>query len=442
MVRKLTTTPRTRAWKALLATVVISGGLLWHILACLESPMAFSPDGKQLAFVTIYPSDIDNDLAIAGVHCYRLMVLRDFKKLEVIEQTTDKMLTAPAWSPDGKRICYLRIPLMTREELKKFKKTVKKRSKAFDMSAGAGPTTTPSAQKKDRLLPPLDTGLQLHRTAIVRPWPAMQVVVRDGRTFKLVSTKTVQLPLLHPDADMDGGLRGTYIFTRPQYGPDGKWVYLCIGDVAVAVDPDSGDHRLLATAATLGCLSPNGKTLATLGEKILGFVQTDGNLAVYKRLDVKPAPSQLFWKDNQTVAFLVEAKDPDPKLWFVRRDGTDAGSITLKLPKDRGEKVWLDLAFAPDAKHIVLCYGDRVFFLDATGKVLKQWQNEDEKMAQPVFTPDSRRVAIKHMRAEENEKGRVDEIVVFTPEGKEVARAKVPKIKPGTTRPATQPVEE
>ena len=49
---------------------------------------------------------------------------------------------------------------------------------------------------------------------------------------------------------------------------------------------------------------------------------------------------------------------------------------------------------------------------------------------------------MKHMIGDGNETGLVDEIVVFTSEGKEVARVKVPKIKPGTTRPATQPVDE
>jgi len=448
MVRKLTTTPRTRAWKALLATVVISGGLLWHILACLESPMAFSPDGKQLAFVTMEPSGADKDLAIAGAHCYRLMVLRDFKKIEVIEQTTDHMLTAPAWSPDGKRICYLRIPLMTREELKKFKKTIKKRSKAFDRIGTLGqvswptsrpassPATKPGPQlvskTEDRLLPSLHMSQSLYKSVISRPWPPTQVVVRDGRTFEIVSTKTVQLPLGIGDDEVGNDLMMAYGLTNPQYGPNGKWVYLCAGGMAIALDPTSGERRFLAAPAMVGSLSPDGKTLATLGGKAIAFIRTDGNLAVYRRL-TELLSLQLFWKDNQTVAALAAREDGDPEVWFVRRDGTNAGSIALKVPDDRDKDSLLGLAFARDGKHIVLCYSNGALFLDAAGKILKQVRTKDKQfLFKPVFAPDSRHVAMKLVVEEDHGKGRVKEIVVFTPEGKEVARVKVPKIKPGT----------
>ena len=227
--------------------------------------------------------DGKENMVIAGVHCFRLMVLRDFKKIEVIEQTTDHMLTAPTWSPDGKRICYLRIPLMTREALKKLEKTIEERSKALDMveALGAGartasrpasssatmPTTTPALETTNGSLPPFAASSEFYRSMIVRPWPAMQIVVRDGRTLKIISTKTVQLPLLKSDTEIGNDFLTAYVYTRPQYDPDGKWVYLCIGGAAVKVDPSSGEHKLLTTPAALGSLSPNGKTLATLGEK-------------------------------------------------------------------------------------------------------------------------------------------------------------------------------
>ena len=54
-------TPRrprwTNRWTARLMIVAATGVLLWHVLACVESPMAFSPNG-DLAFTTITPHPI------------------------------------------------------------------------------------------------------------------------------------------------------------------------------------------------------------------------------------------------------------------------------------------------------------------------------------------------------------------------------------------------
>ena len=64
---------RTPGWKAILAVTVAAGALLWHVLACTESPMAFSPGGKDLAFVTMNPYD-RQDVHLAGKRLYRLCV--------------------------------------------------------------------------------------------------------------------------------------------------------------------------------------------------------------------------------------------------------------------------------------------------------------------------------------------------------------------------------
>ena len=85
-----------------------SGILLWHVLACTESPMAFSPDGQSLAFVTMEPYEGEGNPGLAGPHCYRLMVVGNRQELRVLEEITNVMLTAPALSPDGSQLCYVR----------------------------------------------------------------------------------------------------------------------------------------------------------------------------------------------------------------------------------------------------------------------------------------------------------------------------------------------
>ena len=85
---------------------------------------------------------------------------------------------------------------------------------------------------------------------------------------------------------------------------------------------------------------------------------------------------------------------------------------------------------------MVIALGDSVYFMRREGKVLKTWRHKKDLLVQPTFTPSSRRVAFKHMSTSER---RATAIVFFTPDGREVARVKIPPIEPGTTRPASQP---
>ncbi len=91
---------------------------------------------------------------------------------------------------------------------------------------------------------------------------------------------------------------------------------------------------------------------------------------------------------------------------------------------------------------MVLVLGRDVLFLDAAGKILKRLSTDDSDkvLAQPIFSPDSKRIAFKHMTKDRY--ARADAIVFFSPDGKELARVPIPPIKPGTTRPATMPTTE
>src|SRR5262249_22330574 len=120
MVRRLIDN-RFRGWKESLAFCVAAGAVAWHIMACVESPMSFSPTG-DLAVVVVDPypetkraSDVDR-FASTGASVNRLMVLTKDKKLSEIERTSTQMLTAPVYSPDGSEFAYLRLPLLTQED--------------------------------------------------------------------------------------------------------------------------------------------------------------------------------------------------------------------------------------------------------------------------------------------------------------------------------------
>ena len=106
---KQTVVKNAPQWKSLLAIFVGAGALLWHVLACVDSPMAYSPDGKNLAFTVAQPlPDFDDGFNENVI--FRLMVLSNGNDLRTVEETSKFILTGPAYSPDGKQLCYLRLP--------------------------------------------------------------------------------------------------------------------------------------------------------------------------------------------------------------------------------------------------------------------------------------------------------------------------------------------
>ena len=144
--------PTTAGWKAILAMTVAGGALLWHVLACIESPMAFSPSGKDLAFVTGGPSLAEGkDAHLAGARVFRMMVLSDGKHIRAVEQTDRHLLTAPAYSPNGQQLCYFRVPLLTEKQAKEALKTVRQRLARWKPPEAE---THPAAKAAGPVLPP------------------------------------------------------------------------------------------------------------------------------------------------------------------------------------------------------------------------------------------------------------------------------------------------
>ena len=446
MVRRVMTS-RPVAGTAVLAIVVGGAALLWHLLACIESPMAYSPSGKDLAFVTMEPYD-DQDLLVAGTHAYRLFVLSEGKQLRAVEETTASMLTAPAYSPDGKQLCYVRIPLLSaaqaarvEEQVKNYDEAKKSRPKPMweqpsSAPAASAPTTGPAAvETTDHALPALEGIVEFCDSLERSPAVPIMVVVRDAASGNIASTTHFELSLLGSEA----GLVMTYLTLRPQFSPDGQSVYLCAGNVAVAVNPAKNEARILGAPAAAAALSPDGKTLAILQKSALGFIDTTGESAFYRRWEKNISLGGLTWADKHTLAVLEAEEDSSNLvLHYVEPDGTLRKSVAIRLP-EHGKQEGVNtgaLALAPDGQHVVLAFEHDVFFLKADGTSLKHWHGDDEQLVQPTFSPDSQRVAFKLLPKEEGGYPRAAAIVFCTPAGEELSRVPIPKINPATTQAA------
>jgi len=450
MVRRLARV-QIPGWQAALAIVVGVGALLWHVLACTESPMAFSPSGKDLAFVTVEPYEVDEDGFLAGAQVFRLMVLSDGGTLRVVEERGDSMLSAPAYSPDGKHLCYLRIPLLTEREAKRLHQQIEEgeqaweeaekrsgeRESLFDQPPGAAtrPATQPSLTVDDGALPSLAGMAEVYRKLTVTPTVRVSLVVRDAKTDTLIRQVEVVLP--YPD-----NLMVSYLTVRPQYTPDGGAVCLCLSPLFMGVDLASGQVHVLAVPAQVGTLSPDGRTAAVMQEGAIGFVRTDGERTIYRRWREDVSLSGMVWIDSTRLALLTADSD-EPVLQVLLANGDTVETLPLKLPEHASNKTNTgELAIAPDGKHMVVSYGEDVFFMSREGQVLRHW-HADEKTAlvQPTFAPDSKRVAFKFMAEQGGSYPRAESIAFFAPNGSELSRSAIPMIDPVSTRPTSQPVD-
>ena len=186
-------------WRAVLIIFIGSGAIVWHILACRESPMSFSPQGDRLAFVTMEPFGT-SDLLLRGTHAYRLMVATKAREVRVVETSTTDMLCAPAFSPDGASLAYLQIPLPTPERLQTLRELESERSAQtqpsaptwLDQSAVQGtPAPDEALDVVDETLPPISGAMWfLHLQKSLPPVPA-RLIIRDARTDAVQHPRSV-----------------------------------------------------------------------------------------------------------------------------------------------------------------------------------------------------------------------------------------------------------
>ncbi len=450
MVR--TVTQRSKlGWKAVGAVVLASAVVLWHILACVESPMSFSPTG-DLAFTVMDPYDLKN--LSRGEKTYRLLVLGKDGELRELERTSTHMLTGPGYSRDGARLAYLRIALPTKADLDRaaaFMRLVALERERKREPGGQGMPADKDQLKIDTqwmFLAPHDTidraPRPVHESAIAVDLspegkkaieklgrrgvviPA-EVIVRDAASGAVMTKVTVDSAV---EKDADVSYVYTYLLSRPEFLPDGRQIFAYVFPFGIVASVPE-DKLQLFSYGWPGPLSPDGRQLASLSvddPQSVKLSATDGSQAIQVPLPGKASPSGLAWIDNQTLAVLekIESGDKGPRLWTYSADDALLESRTLApVGKHHGDNLG-ELAASPDGRYLVVSAGNIVQFTDRSGRLLATWQSDQNFLVQPTFTPDSKRVAFKLVSSKAK---RAVAIVFFSMDGRQLSRVPIPLIE-------------
>ena len=443
MVRNVVT-GRRMAGSAIAAITVGGVALVCHILACNDSPMAWSPDGKQLAFVTLHAYEPQADLLLAGKHLSRLMVVHDAKELRIIEETAAEMLCAPAFSPDGTRLAYLRIPLLSADAFEEFNQEFQSRKQQLSAIApmewtapvqpgapASAPSSAPALADAGIGFPSRSTLNEYWEKARACPELPAQLVTRNAKDGAVLSATPLSLPGL-----CEEGLLIAYLTLKPQYTPDGQWVYLTAGNTVLRVNPATSQVERVIAPAAAATLSPDGKVLALFQNDALALIQTDGEKSLYVRAGNAKSMAGLSWTAAGTLVVLEEAEiGSGVVLRFLDAQGALLKTVPIDLPpreekSDIGRAV---LAVAPDGRHAVIELEPDIYFVTTAGELLSTWHSEDSQLTQPTFSPDSQHIALK--LAQKDSDG-LSAIVFFSPAGQELSRVPVPPVDPAATQPA------
>lgn len=427
----------TRSRWALAAAALAGTAVL--LAGCLESRLAFSPDGKHLAAVTAEALNEDGR-GVAGSHSYKLIVFRDRKTPDVLAETAEAILSAPAWSPDGNRLAVVRIALPTEAELDAIQDRAAARGKKLaalrrddglywsqvltDPEAPLGDGNQPETRTKDQTLPNLSaTALMFNHMLKVPPAEAYLEIL-DARTGKPLSRTRVHMPHLEAFT--------AYSRVRPQFAPDGREVYVSTGWSLVAVHPVLKRQKTLAAPIHQAYLRADGGQAAVIQDQTLCLLDLQTPRAVYLPCSICGDGAAAAWLDANTVAVapkqpeLAEGNVAEVDILLFTAEGRSAGKRTLELTGPTSG-FGAELAAAGDGSRLALTYGPEMWLLDGDGKTVAHMAPpETFTLSSPVFAPDGKTLAVRRTAKLGENDFRTAEVLFYSIDGKPSGSLKMP----------------
>ena len=325
-----------KAWIAFVAAFFC---LLIYVMACVMSPPGWSPDSSKIAILVTPPGEREHpeqfaifvyDIA-SGVH-----TLLD-------EVKADGVLSAPAWSPDGKWIAYYRVEPSPSEQVRPSSEP------NTAVSIGEARADTPK-DTPDRSAPDSSAEQLFSEENQMLPSFMFELAEEQVKDKNDVETFDVKLVIATPDGKERETLqvmkwvgedddRKSMVLMRPTWSPDCKRLFYvrAIKDESytASIDIATGKTYAHLLSATLNpAVSPDGKWVASYLEDgdTLVASRIDGSVCKYFKLDLEmghdgpPLMDVTFWSPD-CKKFLLMDKD-------LVLHGIDIASGQTELYKD------------------------------------------------------------------------------------------------------------
>lgn len=306
--------------KAWIAFVAALSCLLIYVLACVLSPVGWSPDSSKIAILVTPPhgekSEKPEEPDIFAIFTYDIAT---GDRVLLDEVKADGALSAPAWSPDGKWIAYYKVePALSPEVIPSSGPDA-----TVSVGDGSGNTTKGKSEQPN---PPTTTQELFSEENKMLPSLMLELMEELLEEQEDVETFDVKLIMVTPDAKErkilqvmkwigDDDARLAMMYMRPSWSADCKRLFYVrmLGDLFYTGSIDIATGKTYAhLVGSIGTpvVSPDGKWVASLVEdsNTLIAARIDGNICKYFRLDLK--------MDNQFMQDVV-FWSPDSKNIFV-----------------------------------------------------------------------------------------------------------------------------
>lgn len=289
--------------KALVALAAGACCFLIYVLACVMSPVTWSPDCSKIA-ILVTPSGDDPDKAPDKFAIFTYDIATGERVL-LDEVEKNGSLSAPSWSPDGNWIAYYKVEPNIPQEVGAMTKADPNVSLLAaepnrDTNQPAPPIESKLAaedlfNEENRMLPPMLFEMvkeKLSEKEDLKTVDVKLMLIRPDGTEKKI------LQIIKSECDQDDSQ--ALVYMRPEWSRDCKRIfYVRILDSTesyfmASLDIETGKTwaHLLGGLGT-PVVSPDGKWVISLRgtdseskKAVLTVAKTDGNLHKYFQLDI------------------------------------------------------------------------------------------------------------------------------------------------------------